>query len=75
MAAPSLFEPGFLVVWLPPYYSDLNPIERIWRYLKNQACANHLEDDIACVLQQAERTISQQSNPDADNRYHISKNL
>jgi len=68
-------EPRVLVIWLPPYCSDLNPIERFWRYLKDQACANHLEDDIACVLQQAERTMSHQNHPDAENRYHVSKNL
>jgi len=75
LAALSLFEHRVMVIWLPPYCSDLNPIERFWRYLKDQACANHLEDNIACVLEQAERTLTQQNNPDAEKRFHVSKNL
>jgi len=60
---------------LPPYCSDLNPIERFWRFLKDQACANHLEDDIAGVLEHAERTMTLQNQPDAKNRFHVSKDL
>jgi len=75
LAALSLFEHRVMVIWLPTYCSDLNPIERFWRYLKDQACANHLEDDIVCVLDQAERTMNRQNQPDADIRFHVSKNL
>ena len=32
MAALSLFEHRVMPVWLPPYCSDLNPIERFWRH-------------------------------------------
>lgn len=75
LAALSLFEHRVMVVWLPTYCSDLNPIERFWRFLKDQACANHLEDDIACVLEHAERTMTLQNQPDAEIRFHVSKNL
>lgn len=75
LAALSLFEHRVMVIWLPTYCSDLNPIERFWRYLKDQACANHLEDDIACVLEHAERTMTRQNQLDAENRYHVSKDL
>ncbi len=75
LAALSLFEHRVMVIWLPTYCSDLNPIERFWRFLKDQACANHLEDDIACVLEQAERTMTRQNILDAENRYHVSKDL
>ena len=34
------FEDRSLTVWLPPYCSDLNPIERFWLHLKHNACAN-----------------------------------
>lgn len=73
LAALSLFEHRVMVVWLPPYCSDLNPIERFWRYLKDQACANHLEDNIACVLEQAERTMTRQNKSDTEIRFHIAK--
>jgi putative transposase len=75
LAALSLFEHRVMVIWLPPYCSDLNPIERFWRYLKDQACANHLEDDMDCLLEQVEKTLISQNNPDALNRFHVSKNL
>lgn len=75
LAALSLFEHRVMVIWLPTYCSDLNPIERFWRYLKDQACANHLEDNIACVLEHAERTMTRQNQPDAENRFHVSKDL
>ncbi len=32
LAALSLFEHRVMVIWLPPYCSDLNPIERFWRF-------------------------------------------
>lgn len=41
-AALSLFEDRLLVVWLPPYCSTLNPIERYWKHLKEQVCINKL---------------------------------
>jgi len=75
LAVLSLFEHRVLTFWLPPYCSDLNAIERFWRYLKEQACANHLEDDMTCLLQHAERTLTRQNDPKAENRYHVSKYL
>ena len=36
------FEDHSIIFWLPPYCSTLNPIERFWRFLKEQACSNHL---------------------------------
>lgn len=75
LAALSLFEQRVMVIWLPPYCSDLNPIERFWRYLKDQACANHLEDDIDCLLEQAEKNLRRQNNPDSVDRFHVSKIL
>lgn len=47
-AALSCFEQRVLVLWLPPYSPDLNPIERFWKHLKATACANHL---YACLDQ------------------------
>lgn len=36
------FKDRSMVVWLPPYCSDLNPIESFWGHLKDRACASHL---------------------------------
>jgi len=75
LAALSLFEERVAVIWLPPYCSDLNAIERFWRYVKDQACANHLEDQIECVLASAEKVLTRQNDLTADVRFHVSKNL
>jgi len=75
LAALSLFEHRLLVIWLPPYCSDLNPIERFWRHLKDLACANKLQDRIEDVLAAAETVLQQQNDPSASSRFHVSKNL
>lgn len=41
-AAISLYESRLLVIYLPPYAPNLNPIERYWRHLKEQVCAHKL---------------------------------
>ena len=46
LAALSLFEHRLLIIWLPPYCSDQNSIERFLLHLINGACANKLQDNI-----------------------------
>jgi transposase len=75
LAALSLFEHRVMIIWLPPYCSDLNPIERFWRFLKDRACANKLEDNIDEVVKSAENILFAQNDPFAISRYHVSKNL
>jgi hypothetical protein len=75
LAALSLFEHRVLVVWLPPYCSDLNPIERFWRHLKDLACANKLQDRIEAVVTSAEKILCQQNSPASDLRFLLSKYL
>jgi len=75
LAALSLFEHRILVVWLPPYCSDLNPIERFWRHLKDLACANKLQDDIVDVLNSAEEVMLNQNREGTSLRFHVSKDL
>ena len=75
LAALSMFEHRILVVWLPVYCSDLNPIERFWRHLKDLACANKLQDNISEVLKSAEQVMMEQNQPRNPLRFHVSKNL
>ena len=75
LAALSLFEERVQVLWLPPYCPELNAIERFWGYLKTQACANHLEDHIDQVVASAERVMTRQNDPTAEDRYHVSKDF
>jgi putative transposase len=75
LAALSLFEHRVMVVWLPPYCSDLNPIERFWRHLKDRACANKLQDTIEAVMDSAEQTLIEQNRAGQVASFHVSKNL
>jgi hypothetical protein len=75
LAALSLFEHRVLVIWLPTYCSDLNPIERFWRYLKDLACANKLQDNIVEVVKAAEKIMVCQNDPGSNLHFHVSKDL
>ncbi len=75
LAALSLFEHRVMVFWLPPYCSDLNPIELFWRYLKDQACANKLQDNVEEVVKAAERIMIAQNCPTVELKFSVSKNL
>ena len=75
LVALSLFEHRVMVIWLPPYCSDLNPIELFWRYLKDHACANKLQDNIEEVVKAAEKFMIIQNEQTSDLKFHVSKNL
>lgn len=75
LAALSLFEHRVMLVWLPPYCSDLNPIERFWRHLKDLACANKLQDNIEAVVTSAENILNAQNLDVSNLRFLLSKNL
>jgi transposase len=75
LAALSLFEHRIMVYWLPPYCSELNPIELFWRYLKDHACANKLQDNIDEVAKAAVKCMTAQNGHSADPKFHVSKDL
>ena len=75
LAALSLFEHRVMVIWLPPYCSDLNPIERFWRHLKDRACANKLQDTIEAVMDNAEQVLVEQNQVVHLSSFRVSKNL
>lgn len=75
LAALSLFEHRVMVIWLPTYCSELNPIERYWRHLKDLACANKLRGSIDDVVSTAKQVLMDQNVPEFVSRYHVSRNL
>jgi transposase len=75
LAALSLFEHRIMVLWLPPYCSELNPIELFWRYLKDHACANKLQDNIEEVVKAAVRIMAAQNCQTSDLKFSVSKNF
>jgi transposase len=74
-AALSLFEHRVLVIWLPSYCTELNPIERFWRHLKDLACANQLWSGLEKVIEAVERVLHQQNDPFHESRFQLSKVL
>lgn len=75
LAALSLFEHRVMLIWLPPYCSDLNPIEGFWLHLKDLACANKLQDKIEDVVSSAEKILNEQNSVASDLRFLLSKKL
>jgi putative transposase len=75
LAALSLFEHRVLVIWLPAYCTELNPIERFWRHLKDLACANQLWSGLEKVIEAVEKVLHQQNDPSFESRLILSKNL
>jgi transposase len=72
-AALSLFEHRALVIWLPPYCSTLNPIERYWRHLKDTICVNKLFPSLADLIDAVEHELTRQNDLDDDSRFSFLK--
>ncbi len=69
-AALACFEDdGLISCWLPPYCSDLNPIERFWGHLKSFACANKLFASVTELVASARRCLDNQNNFVATERF------
>lgn len=75
LAALSLFEHRIMIIWLPAYCTELNPIERFWRYLKDLACANQLWSGLEEVIEKVEQVLHQQNILDYEYRFMLSKNI
>lgn len=74
-AALTCFEQRVLVLWLPPYSPDLNPIERFWKHLKATVCANYLYASIDQLLQSVRDFIAAHNSSDYDLHLSFSKNF
>lgn len=55
----SCFDERLLIIWLPPYSPDLNPIERFWKHLKAN-CANYLYESIEHLVAHVHRLLEYQ---------------
>lgn len=60
---------GLIACWLPPYCSDLNPIERFWLHLKGFACANKLFASVSALLDSVRRCLLNQNDLTSSNRF------
>lgn len=73
LAALSLFERRVIVIWLPPYCSTLNPIERFWRHLKDAVCINTLYPSLPDLSAAVERQLDRQNCLHDLSRFSFSK--
>jgi transposase len=74
LAALSLFEQRVLIFWLPQYCSlELNPIERFWRHLKDNLCANKLFPSLQDLIDAADRQLQRQNDFDHAKRFALVK--
>lgn len=74
MAALSLFEHRALIFWLPTYCSNLNPIERYWRHLKDTICVNKLFPSMDEMIAAVEHALLRQNDLNDVNRFSFLKN-
>lgn len=63
------FEDRAWAMWLPTYCSDLNPIERFWKHLKDKACANRLFNDIQEVVDSVVKVLDTQNDFASSERF------
>ena len=72
-AAFAVLEDHLLPVFLPRYCSQLNPIERFWKYLKSTACANKLFPDLNALVVAVEQILQQQNDISSPSRFMLLK--
>ena len=66
-----LEENNIVACFLPPYCSDLNPIEDFWRYLKSYACPNKLFDSISALVASVSQCLHNQNNFASPDRFNF----
>lgn len=70
----ALLEHRLMVVWLPPYSPDLNPIERFWLFLKSEVCANCLYPSLSSLQKAVEQLFDTQNTP-CSRRFSLSRDF
>jgi hypothetical protein len=69
------FEGQLMPLFLPAYCSNLNPIERYWRHLKDSACANRLFPSLEALVESVLVNLNHQNDPTHPDRFSICKDL
>lgn len=67
------FEDVAVPMWLPVYCSDLNPIERYWKHLKENACANRLFKEVQEVVDSVVNVLNDQNDLISETRLLFQK--
>jgi putative transposase len=74
-AAFAVLEDRLIPMFLPRYCSQLNPIERFWKYLKATACANQLFANIDALVTSVKKVLDTQNDTGAPLRFTFLKNF
>jgi len=69
----AFYETRSTVVWLPPYCSDLNPIERFWKHLKEKACSNRLFKLMQEMIDSVDNVLAVQNDLAHSDRFLFTK--
>ena len=73
-AALSLFEDRILIIWLPKYCStELNPIERYWKHLKEQVCVDTIFPSIDDLTDSVVKELQRQEDLSYPKRFRFLK--
>ena len=72
-AAISLFEHRLLVLFIPPYAPQLNPIEQYWNHLKTQVCGHRLFESFDSLQQHIQKQLFVQNTPAHPDRFTLCK--
>ena len=72
-AAFAVLEDRLLPLFLPRYCSQLNPIERFWKYLKASACANKLFVDMDALVASVVKILQLQNDFNYSSRFMLLK--
>jgi hypothetical protein len=51
--------PNVHLLQLPPYCPELNPVEHLWDYAREKACANHYFENLNGVVEKVEHELSE----------------
>jgi len=58
-------ELGIKLIWLPPRCTNINPMDRLWRWGKERICANKQHSDIDSQAQQFVEYLTSLSGPES----------
>ncbi len=51
------------IIYLPPYSPELNPIERLWLYIKQNVIKNHIYENLVDLEESVSKFILQNLRP------------
>ena len=74
-AAFAILDERILPQFLPPYCSNLNPIERFWRHLKDDSAANTLFPNMQDLINSVLVNLNKQNDLHNPDRFTISRDL